>query len=503
MNALSPAAMALVDALKDPALAPDQRLALVAALQAVTASPPPAAVPAPARRPRRAAPPATASATAPAAEPEAEPARLRADRLLLTKTAINTMPLPAAGERLVYDTQAPQLAVRLRPTGRSFIVVTWDRKRRCKVSHTLGNCKSVTPEQARAQAQRLVGLVADGEDIRRARAEGMTLGQLVKAWYAEKSKVNRTADEMQRKALDYLGRLEHKPLAEVTREDIGQVHHRIATQARRRVLKRTGDEKQTVEIGEPGIPATADKWLAIMSSVYGWAGGKGLVSSNPCKGIKKVFNTKTAARQTYLHGEALLRFWEALQADADADVRDLLLLALYTGQRKGNVTSMRWDDVDLDAGLWTISGARTKQKKEQTNPLSAQAREILARRFADAGTPWVFPAVRVRLRDGRELGHMADSRPRDAWARICKAAGIEGVRIHDLRHTAGSWLARLGANEAVRQKALGHQTPAMAARYSHLELDPVADAMQRMGDAITLAATEKKAAAGNGKKAAP
>ena len=88
---------------------------------------------------------------------------------------------------------------------------------------------------------------------------------------------------------------------------------------------------------------------------------------------------------------------------------------------------------------------------------------------------------------------MNETRLRDGWARICTAAEIQDMRIHDLRHTAGSWLARLGANEAVRQKALGHQTPAMAARYSHLELDPVAVAMQRMGDAIEAAATKSAA----------
>ena len=88
---------------------------------------------------------------------------------------------------------------------------------------------------------------------------------------------------------------------------------------------------------------------------------------------------------------------------------------------------------------------------------------------------------------------MTEKRIRDAWARICAAAGIQDMRIHDLRHTAGSWLARLGANEAVRQKALGHQTSAMAAKYAHLELDPVSDAMQRMGDAITAAATHQPA----------
>lgn len=471
MASLSPAAAALIDALKDPGLTHDQRLGLVAALQAITV------------------PTGATAAAAPRPAPSAE--KLRGDRLLLTKTAVNALPLPAAGERLVYDEQTPQLAVRLRPTGRSYVVVMWDRERRRKVSRTIGRCMNVTPEQARAQAQRLVGMVADGDDIRRARADGMTMKQLVEQWHAEKAKAKRTADEMRDKALDYLGRIEHMQVAEVTREYIGAIHHHIATKARRRVLRKVDGELRSVEVGEVGIPATADKWLAIMSSVFSWAMSKGLAAANPCKGIKKAFNAKEAARQTYLHGDSLLRFWQALEADPDADARDLLLLALYTGQRKGNVLAMRWDDVDLAAGRWTIPAEQTKQRKAQTNPLSSMAALILQRRYADAGTPWVFPAVR-RSEDG-EFNHMSETRPREAWARICKAAQLDGVRIHDLRHTAGSWLARLGANEAVRQKALGHQTPQMAARYSHLELDPVADAMQRMGDAITAAATKKPA----------
>lgn len=476
MASPSPAAAALIDALKDPALTTDQRLSLVAALQAVTGSPAPAARPA---------------ARAPAAKAPAAPEKLRGDRLSLTKTAVNALPLPPVGERLVYDEQTPQLAVRLRPTGRTYIVVMWDRERRRKVSHTLGRCINVTPEQARQQAQRLVGMVADGDDIRRARADGMTMKRLVEQWHAEKAKAKRTADEMRDKALDYLGKIENMPVAEVTREHIGGIHHHIATKARRRVIRRVAGELVTVEVGDEGIPATGDKWLAIMSSVFGWATTKGLAAANPCKGIKKAFNAKEAARQTYLHGDSLLRFWQALEADPDADVRDVLLLALYTGQRKGNVLTMRWDDVDLAAGRWTIPAEQTKQRKAQTNPLSSMAALILQRRYQDASTRWVFPAVR-RSADG-EVGHMSETRPREAWERICKAAQLDGVRIHDLRHTAGSWLARLGANEAVRQKALGHQTPQMAARYSHLELDPVADAMQRMGDAITAAATKPAA----------
>ena len=153
---------------------------------------------------------------------------------------------------------------------------------------------------------------------------------------------------------------------------------------------------------------------------------------------------------------------------------------------------MRWQTIDLQHGLWTVDAVDTKQRKVQTTPLTAQAREILARRFESAATEWVFPATRATGPD-KKIGPMNETRLRDAWARICAEANITDMRIHDLRHTAGSWLARLGANTAVRQKALGHQTSAMAERYSHLELDPVADAMQRMGDAIEAAATKAPA----------
>lgn len=471
----NPAVTALIEALKDPHLDAAGRAGLLAALQAVTGSAP--------------TPRAPSRRSAPAVK--IEPERHRGERVKLTKTGIDAMPLPSSGERLVYDSDRPKLAVRLRPSGRSYIVMLWDRERRKKVTRTLGKCSDITPEQARAQADRILGKVADGEDIRRARATSTSLAELVKAWHAAKAKSNRTADEMRDKALDYLGALAAQPAAEVTREDIGRIHHDIATKGRRRVIRRVDGERRVVEVGDPGIPATADKWLAIMSSVFGWAQGNALVTDNPCKGIKKAFNAKEASRSTYLHGDTLLRFWKALEADPDADVRDVLKVMLYTGQRKGNVLAMQWDHVDLAAGLWTIPASQTKQKKDQTNALGSQAAEVLARRHADAATKWVFPAVRAGA-DGK-TGCMSETRPRDAWERITKAAGIEGTRMHDLRHTAGSWLARLGANTAIRQKALGHQTSAMAEKYSHLELDPVADAMQRMGDAITAAATKPMA----------
>lgn len=477
MNTSNPAATAILDALKDRTLDHEARAGLIAALQAAMA--PSAPPPAVAGRVRM---------------PAAPKAARKAEAMKFGKESVAALVLPATGERLVYDTECPQLAVRLRPGGKSYMVILWDKARGRKASRTLGKTELLTPEQVRRKAQALVASAGEGADVRRPAVEGLTVAELIGRWHVEKARNVRTADELKGKALYYLGRLAARRAAEVTREDIGTIHSQIATEARKRIHKRVNGELQWVETGPVGLPATADKWRATVNAVFAWGMSKGLVASNPAEGIEAAFDTKGAQRSNYLRGDELLRFWKALEADHDADTRDVLHLLLYTGQRRGNVLEMRWQAVDLEHGVWTLGAADTKQRKVQSTPLTAQAREILARRHKDASTEWVFPAVRVRRdRPGGELGPMNEARLRDAWTRICTAAEIENMRIHDLRHTAGSWLARLGANEAVRQKALGHQTPAMAARYSHLELDPVADAMQRMGDAITAAATQPPA----------
>lgn len=470
MPAHDPAAQALIQALADPTLRPAQRQALTTALTALLT-------------------PATATRSAGRAQPRGSVAR-KVDSVRFGKQSLAALPLPTTGERYVYDTECPQLAVRLRPGGAAYLVQAWDRERRRSVRVTLGKLDALTPEQARRRARDLVAEMGNGADIRRERHEGTTVRELVTAWHLEKSASTRTADELRDKVLHYLGPLADRPADEIEREHVGRVHHDIATKARKRVVKRIGAEVQPVEVGEPGLPATADKWRASLSAMFAWGISKGLVKGNPCEGIPKAFDTKQSARTNYLHGESLARFWTALEADPDADTRDAILLLLFTGQRRGNVLGMRWADVDVAGGLWSLGAKQTKQGRAQGTPLVGAARDILKRRSESAASEWVFPATRVST-DG-ELGAMSEARLRDAWARICGAANIEDLRPHDLRHTAGSWLARLGASEAIRQKALGHQTAAMAARYSHLELDPVADAMERSAQAITKAATRKK-----------
>jgi len=465
------AAGLIIEALKDPNLTPEARAGLVASLSVLTGGAP--AVAPPSR---------VDSVNSTPAEPRPKARFIRENRERLTKGSIEAMALPERGERMVWDDDVRQLAVRLRPGGASWIVAIWDKDRRRKVSRTLGNVSKLTPEQARARAREVLGAAAAGEDIRR--DIGLTVRQMVEAWHTEKKGALRTADEMAGKALDYLGSAADRPANDLRREDIGAIHHDIATKARRRVKKRIGGELVEVLVGPVGIPATADKWKATLRAIYGWARRKGLVSDNPCIEIDAAYDAAGRARTQYLHGDALRRFWTALEADRDADARDMVLMLLFTGQRRGNVLAMRWSDIDLKARLWTLGAADTKQRSAQTVPLVAEAVEVLERRRRMRGTcDYVFAAARLS-KDGTH-GPMHDSRVRDLWDRVCTAAEISDLRLHDLRHTAGSWLARLGANTAVRQKALGHKTAAMAARYAHLELDPVRDALQSMTAALT------------------
>lgn len=476
MSTLNPAAQAIIQALSTPGIDAAQRTALTLALQSALANSEAPPVQMPKGRVRKGA----------------APTSRRAESVALGKEAIAALPLPRAGERYVYDTVCPQLAVRLRPGGRTYIVQTWDRARQRSARVTLGKIDTLTPEQARRKAQTLVANVGNGVDIRRPAVAGLTLQELLDKWHAEKARNVRTADELRVKVLHYAGKLVHRRAAEVTRQDIGTIHSHIATEARRRVYKRIGGELHCVEIGEPGLPATADKFRATLNAVFTWGMAKGLVLANPAAGIEPAFDAKGSQRSNYLRGDELMRFWKALEADRDADARAALQLMLHTGQRRGNVLEMRWPAIDLGQGIWTITAAETKQRKVQSAPLTAQAREILARRFETAATQWVFPAARSSG-PNKETGPMHETRLRDAWARVCTAADIRGMRPHDLRHTAGSWLARLGSGTAVRQKALGHSTPTMAARYAHLEIDQVADAMQGMSNAIETAASGPKA----------
>lgn len=146
-------------------------------------------------------------------------------------------------------------------------------------------------------------------------------------------------------------------------------------------------------------------------------------------------------------------------------IADIILVCLWTGGRIGNVTSMRWDELDLDAGTWNIPRSKFKTRKKMAGshkhiPLTLHVVQLLRNRQAASKSQWVFPTW-----DDQEK-HIQDIRKSQAWVMV--QAGIkQRVTIHGLRHSLGTWLHQAGAPLKVIAAQLGQADLESAQRYAH------------------------------------
>jgi integrase len=175
---------------------------------------------------------------------------------------------------------------------------------------------------------------------------------------------------------------------------------------------------------------------------------------------------------------------KALDEETDQDAADIMRLALFTGARRGEILKVRWDDIDLARGVWTLRDR--KDGRDTGFPLPTAARQVLSKRLAMRGdSPFVFPGTG---KDGFLGNHPA------AFKRIKAAAKLpKGFRVvHGLRHHYASMLVSKGVDLYVVSKLLGHSDPTLTAkRYAHLRPGVMADAAELAGRIVT--AVEEKA----------
>jgi integrase len=234
------------------------------------------------------------------------------------------------------------------------------------------------------------------------------------------------------------------------------------------------------KITASGAGVRANRVMSVLSKMFNLAISWDWLSDNPAKRIQRNGEER---RQRYLVPDELKRLGNVLgkQRTRSADAISLLLL---TGARRGEVLGARWDQFDLEDGIWTKPSAHTKQKKEHRVPISAPARALVSRMRKQAEqaaqkarvevSPFLFPG-----RSG--LPQKALKR---TWATVCSDAKLEGVRLHDLRHSFASILASSGQSLLVIGALLGHTNPATTARYSHLFDDPLREATERVGATV-------------------
>ena len=221
--------------------------------------------------------------------------------------------------------------------------------------------------------------------------------------------------------------------------------------------------KRTNKRGELVSGATCNRYLATASAVCKWGWKElGWLPSNPVLSVSKLEEGAGIVR--FLSDDERKRLLAACRKSGDPNITCAVTLALATGLRYGNVRFLQWEDVDRDT--WTLAVRETKNGDARRVPVVGAAQKALQAQFdADpTGEGWVFKGAK-------------DSAPADfngkVWRGVRDAAGLEGFRFHDLRHTTASYLTQGGAGLAQVADALGHKTLVMARRYSHQSAEHV------------------------------
>ncbi|WP_394809194.1 tyrosine-type recombinase/integrase [Nitrosomonas sp.] len=382
-----------------------------------------------------------------------------------TKKTIDALSTPDPGKRDTYhDIKTAGLQLRITSTGvKSFSIykrISGSSPERI----TLGRYPDMTIEKARLEAARIAGDIASGKNpaaIKRGTREELTFAELFGDYMEQYSRHNKKTwreDESQYRL--YLEKpLGKKKLSAIDRSSIKNIH---------------------LSITRAGHPITANRVKSLISGIFGWAILEGLWETNPASGIRR---NKEKSRERFIQGEELPRFFQALADEPNQTIRDYVLMSLLTGARRSNVQAMRWQDISFDRHEWRID--ETKNGTPQTVTLSPEAVEILQNRRPSNDAVFVFP--------GRgELSHLMN--PARGWQRILERAGINNLRIHDLRRTLGSWQCKTGASLAIIGKSLNHKNQNTTAIYARLDLDPVRDSVNKATSAMMQAAGLKDSA---------
>lgn len=370
----------------------------------------------------------------------------------LTKRMVDQ--LAADGrDRIVFDDELSGFGVRLKPSGAKSYVLRY-RAGGAQRSYTLGSCAVLTPSEARRKARALLGEVAEGDDPSSRRQE------------------DRRAPTMAELCADYMDRhaRPNKRAASI-RDDQSMIDQVILPALRRRKVRDVcRREIETLHHSLKAKPYRANRVLSLVAKMFSLAVAWGWRADNPARGIPKYQEDR---RDRWLSEAELGRLLATLDDWPDQDIADAVRLLIFSGARRSEVLHATWEMFDLARGVWIKPSHHTKQKRTEHVPLSQPALAILHRRAGARGnSPFLFPG---RSPD-KPLTEIKKS-----WARITEAAALDGLRLHDLRHTYASHLVSSGVSLPIVGRLLGHTQAQTTHRYAHLADGALRDATEAFG----------------------
>lgn len=404
----------------------------------------------------------------------------------ITKRSVDALKCPTGKDRaFLWDDALAGFGVAAFPTGRKVYVAQYRQHGRSRRA-TIGEHGRLTPDEARSQAKVILGAVETGADPiaeRQAMREERTFAHVavdfMHAHVAAKRKgrTEETYEGLLR--LHLLPALGSKRIKDIRRADVARLHSRMASK-----------------------PGRANRALSLVSAIWNWAARRDEVSlaDNPAQGVERYPESR---KERFLTSDELSRLGDALRlaeteglswqvneagpkakhlakpenrrAKLDPFAVAAIRLLILTGARLREILDAKWAQVDLERGVIFLADSKTGKKPIY---LSAAAQSVLASLPRIAGNPHIIAGA-------KEGAPRADLKK--PWAAVCRAAGLEGVRLHDLRHSFASFGAGASLGLPIIGKLLGHTQAATTARYAHLDADPLRRAVDTIGATIAAA----------------
>jgi len=408
----------------------------------------------------------------------------------LTKTYVTALE-PQERDYFAWDSEVPSFGVRVFASGRKSFLVQYRSGGRTR-RMTLGKFGVLTVEDARKEAKAVLGGVVRGDnpaETRRQERTTPTMKAVCERFWREhvQARGKPATRREYRRLLDQIiiPRLGNHRITDLSRRDIAKLHHELRER-----------------------PYQANRTLAVLSKLFNLCEVWGLRpdGSNPCRHVPKY---KEEKRERYLTGEELQRLgavlrtieeedgpnyrerdkelgatWPELTSRNDPDAEEAVTLRdgvpdpypvpyvscvrllLLTGCRLSEIQTLRWEHVKGD--ILELPDSKSGAKRIY---LGRPAVEELARIPRLPGNPYVITG-------NVEGGPFNDMQK--PWRRIRKRAGLEDVRLHDLRHSFASGAVGLGETLPMIGKLLGHSQVQTTARYAHLADDPVRTSAERI-----------------------